>query len=69
MKGDWIKMYSETLKQEIAFDKNSGYLFCRDGTQYTPKELDVIREKKRAGVYFPLSVHIVKGVFKGEVVK
>ena len=38
-KAKWHFIYSETLKQRIAFDEVSGWLFCKDGTKYSPQEL------------------------------
>lgn len=68
-KGKWHKMYSETLAQEIAFDENSGWLFCADGCRYSPKEVAVITDSYTSRAAFPLAVHIVKSAFKGEVVR
>lgn len=66
-KGDWLYIKSDCLKQRLAFDKNSGWLFCEDGTRYSPEELKKMQDTlKRAEL--PLEVHILKKVLGGEVV-
>lgn len=68
MKGDWQYIESESLSQTIAFDKNSGWLFCEDGTKYSPQELAKITQDWTCGIELPLSVHLVKKMFGGEIV-
>ena len=41
----WKYKYSEELKQKVALHLASGWLFCEDGTKYSPDELNVLREK------------------------
>jgi len=68
-KGDWTYIESEELKQTIAFDKNSGWLVCKDGTKYSPKELALVTQNWTSplpGV--PLQVHILKKEFGGTIV-
>jgi len=67
-KGDWEYMQSETLKQVIAFDKKSGWLFCKDGTRYSPEELAKITKGWTCSMEFPLQVHLLKKEFGGEIV-
>lgn len=67
-KGDWEYMQSETLKQVIAFDKKSGWLFCKDGTRYSPEELAKITKGWTRSMEFPLQVHLLKKEFGGEIV-
>lgn len=66
-KGDWQYMASETLKQTIAFDKKSGWLFCQDGTRYSPQELAKITKNWTRAIDFPLQVHLLKKEFGGEI--
>lgn len=67
-KGDWQYIESESLKQTIAFDRNSGWLFCKDGTKYSPEELAKITQNWTGGMEMPLSVHLVKKMFGGEII-
>ena len=67
-KGDWEYIQSETLKQVIAFDKKSGWLFCKDGTRYSPEELAKITKGWTRSMEFPLQVHLLKKEFGGEIV-
>lgn len=68
MKGDWQYIESESLKQTIAFDSNSGWLFCKDGTKYSPEELDKITQDWTCSIELPLSVHLVKKIFGGQII-
>ena len=67
-KGDWEYMQSETLKQVIAFDKKSGWLFCKDGTRYSPEELAKLTKGWTRSMEFPLQVHLLKKEFGGEII-
>lgn len=67
MKGKWIYIQSELLNQCIAFDENSGWLFCEDGTKYSPKELAMITQNWQKAEELPLLVHIVKNAFDGTI--
>lgn len=67
-KAKWHFIYSETLKQRIAFDEVSGWLFCKDGTKYSPQELALITEEWQKAHELPLSVHLLKKEFKGEII-
>lgn len=65
-KPGWLYKYSETLKQETAYHCESGWVFCKDGTKYSPTE---IRRLQKAGIAaLPLKVHTVKKVFEGIIV-
>lgn len=65
-KPGWLYKYSETLKQETAYHCESGWVFCQDGTKYSPTE---IRQLQKAGITaLPLKVHTVKKVFEGTIV-
>lgn len=67
-KAKWHFIYSETLKQRIAYDEVSGWLFCKDGTKYSPQELNLITDGFTKPHELPLSVHILKKEFGGEIV-
>lgn len=65
-KPGWLYKYSETLKQETAYHCESGWVFCQDGTKYSPTE---IRQLQKAGIAaLPLKVHTVKKVLEGTIV-
>jgi hypothetical protein len=59
-------MKSGILKQEVAFNKKTGRVYCEDGVQYSPHEILLFYE---AGAPVDAGVHVVKCVFSGEVVK
>ena len=67
-KGNWHYIESKTLGQTIAFDSNSGWLYCKDGTKYTPQELQKITHGWKKSIDFPLQVHLLKKEFEGEIV-
>jgi hypothetical protein len=62
----WIYIESGTLKQQIAFNEETGWVFCEDKTRYTPEELDVMEKN---GAVATLPVHRVKKIFQGEIVE
>ena len=62
---NWFYKYSENLKQNIALNKNSGWVYCEDGTKYSPEEYAIL---KSTGQPIPLQVHIVKKIFDGVLV-
>lgn len=68
MKGKWTYIQSQSLNQRVAFDENSGWLFCEDGTKYSPKELAKITKNWTEGLELPLSVHLLKKEFGGEII-
>lgn len=67
-KGDWQYIKSESLNQTIAFDKNSGWLFCEDGTKYSPQELARITQNGTESPELPVSVHLIKKMLRGEII-
>ena len=67
-KAKWNFIYSETLKQRIAYDEVSGWLFCKDGTKYSQQELVLITNNWQKPHELPLSVHLLKKEFGGEIV-
>ena len=62
---DWFYKYSENLKQNIALNKKTGWVYCEDGTKYSPEENAIL---KSTGQPIPLQVHIVKKMFAGVLV-
>lgn len=64
-KPGWYYIYSEELKQEIAYSEKTGWVFCEDGTKYSPKEIQVIKDN---GGMIALAAHILKKTFGGELV-
>lgn len=64
-KGNWKYIQSETLDQKLAYDLNSGWLFCQDGTRYTPQEIKLLTNAKAE---IPLAVHLIKKEFTGEII-
>ena len=68
MKGKWTYIQSQSLNQTVAFDENSGWLFCKDGTKYSPKELEKITKDWKEAIELPSEVHIIKKIFSGTIV-
>lgn len=68
MKGDWQYIYSKSLQQKVALDRNSGWVFCEDGTRYSPAELARITKNWTASPELPLAVHLIKKNFGGEII-
>ena len=64
-KSDWFYKYSENLKQNIALNKKTGWVYCEDGTKYSPEENAIL---KSTGQPIPLQVHIIKKMFDGVLV-
>ena len=67
-KAKWHFIYSETLKHRIALYDRSGGLFCKDGTKYSPQELAIMTDNWQKPHELPLSVHLLKKEFGGEIV-
>ncbi len=65
-KPGWLYKYSEELKQEIAIHKETGWIYCQDGTKYSPQEVAMIKD---TGMKLPKSIHDLKRAFDGEIVK
>jgi hypothetical protein len=57
---------SNILKQEIAMNKNTGWVYCEDGVRYSPQEMLLFYE---ANCEVDIGTHLVKKVFSGEVVR
>ena len=68
MKGKWTYIESEALNHTVAFDENTGWLFCEDGTKYSPQELAKLTQNWQKAQELPLQVHIVKKAFGGTIV-
>ena len=66
-KEGFIYIQCDSLKQIIALSQKSGILYCEDKTQYSSAELQLLDDD--LGKELPLSVHLVKKVFKGEIIK
>jgi len=65
-KPGWLYKYSETLKQDTAYHCASGWIFCQDGTKYSPTE---IRRLQKAGIAaLPLKAHTIKKMLEGTIV-
>lgn len=62
----WKYKYSNELQQKVALHIESGWLFCEDGTKYSPEELNVLRENHQN---IALQAHIVKKLFDGKLVR
>lgn len=65
-KPGFVYYKSEILKQEIAMNKKTGWVYCEDRAQYSPHEILLLYE---ADVEIDVGTHIVKRVFQGEVIK
>ncbi len=69
MKGKWTYIESDSLGQTIAFDEISGWLYCKDGTRYSPAEIAALAAQyKISRKEIPLEVHVIKKTFGGEIV-
>jgi len=60
----WNYKFSELLKQKIALNSSTGWIYCHDGTTYSPDEYKLISGIKN----FPIQVHLLKKIFKGTIV-
>ena len=65
-KPGWTYIYSEELKQNIARHDKSGWVYCEDGTKYSPEEIKKITKNHKC---ISLQAHIIKKVFNGEIIK
>ena len=63
-KPGWEYIYSESLEQTVAYHFESGWLFCSDGTKYSPHELSLLQNTQ-----LPKCVHDVKKAFEGTIVE
>jgi len=62
---EWFYKFSENLKQKIAFNKNTGWIYCEDGIKYSPEENAIL---KSTGQPIPLQVHLIKKMFDGVLI-
>jgi hypothetical protein len=62
---NFIYMYSETIKQEIAMSKKTGDVTCADGVKYSRAEVEIVAS---GGVEVGLTEHRIKKIFGGEIV-
>jgi hypothetical protein len=65
-KPGFLYLKSANLKQEIAMNEKTGRVYCEDGAQYSLQEIRLFYE---AGMEIDTGTHVVKRVFKGEVIK
>jgi hypothetical protein len=65
-KPGFVYMKSRHLKQEIAMNVKTGWVYCEDGALYSPQEMLLFYE---AGAEIDVVTHVVKRIFNGEVVK
>jgi hypothetical protein len=72
-KTGFLYIYSDVLKQEVAWSKKTGKVFCEDkvyGTEkhveYSQQEIQIFQE---AGMQVDIATHTVKKVFGGEVIR
>lgn len=65
-KEGWLYKYSESLKQNIALHEKTGWVFCEDGTKYSPKEIAEIKKTQKDT---PKIIHDLKKLFEGEITK
>lgn len=66
--GKWTYIESASLNQTIAYDELSGWLFCKDGTKYSPAELAKVTKNWTLGAELPPQVHAIKKLFGGEII-
>jgi hypothetical protein len=57
---------SKILKQEVAINKKTGWVYCEDGVRYSPREILLFYE---GNCEVDIGTHLVKKVFAGEVVR
>ncbi len=65
-KPGWTYIYSEELKQHIARHDVSGWVYCEDGTKYSPKEIQIIIKNHKL---MSAKAHLIKKVFDGEIIQ
>lgn len=63
-KPGWEYIYSETLNQEIACHIKSGWVYCKDGTKYSPQEINLLK-----AAVIPKAVHDIKHLFDGTIIE
>lgn len=65
-KPGFMYIKSDLLKQEVAFSKKTGYLYCEDGVEYSPLELEIL---DKAGCQITMAEHNVKKHIGGNIVE
>jgi hypothetical protein len=65
-KPGFIYMRSASIGQMIAYSKKTGCVICEDQTVYSPAELQLLFD---TGTEADSATHLVKKIFKGEVVR
>jgi hypothetical protein len=65
-KPGFIYMRSASIGQMIAYSKKTGCVICEDKTVYSPAELQLFID---TGTNADFATHLVKKIFKGEVVR
>ena len=63
---NYIQTYHKTLNLYVRRNIETGNYECGDGVKYKAKEIDIL---KKAGLQIDLKSHIVKKIFKGEIVE
>lgn len=61
----WNYKFSSILNQKIALNPSTGWIYCQDGTAYSPEEYKLITGIKN----FPIQIHMIKKIFKGTIIK
>lgn len=64
-KPGWNYIFIESLKQYIAINEKTDVLYTEDKTRYSPEESHML---KSVDYQIPLSVHIIKKMFNGEII-
>lgn len=64
-KAGWKYKFSKELNQKVALYIASGWLFCEDGTKYSPDEIAVLNKNHQT---ISLQAHLIKKVFDGKLV-
>lgn len=64
-KAGWKYKFSKELNQKVALHIASGWLFCEDGTKYSPDEIAVLNKNHQT---ISLQAHLIKKVFDGKLV-
>jgi hypothetical protein len=72
-KPGFLYIYSDVLKQEVAWSKKTGKAFCEDKVYGTEKHVEYkwseIQMMDEAGLQIDPATHTVKKVFGGEVIR
>jgi hypothetical protein len=64
-KPGWVYMLWKEPNLNLAIHEKSGWVYFEDGTKYSPKELNLLREN---GAQVTIELHRVKKIFSGEIV-